>query len=181
MEYLEKVLRKTGLVSILESIVIAILGIILVARPEGTIKLVSAILGIVFMVMGISKIIKYIVNKGRNDFFNYDLVYGLTTIVIGLVVMIYINIIGSILRITIGIWIIYTSFVRLNSAIQIKRIDNKAWIVGMVLAILMFICGLYILLNSGAIVATIGAIMIIYSVIDIIEDIIFMKNLKEIF
>ena len=44
----------------------------------------------------------------------------------------------------------------------------------------MFLCGLYVIVNSGAIVVTIGTIMIIYSVIDIIENIIFMKNIKEI-
>lgn len=181
MDYFERILKKTGWISILESIIIAILGMILLARPEGTLKLVSTILGIVFIIMGISKIIKYFLNNGKNDFFNYDLVYGLTTIVVGLVVMIYMNVIGSILRIIIGVWIIYTSFVRFNSALQIKRIDSKTWIIGLILAILMFICGLYILLNSGAIIATIGAIMIVYSVIDIIEDVIFMKNVKEIF
>ena len=47
--------------------------------------------------------------------------------------------------------------------------------------IIMFICGLYVILNSGAIIVTIGTIMIVYSVIDIIEDVIFMKNVKEIF
>ena len=181
MDYLEKVLKKTGWASIVESVVFAILGSVLVAKPEGTLKFVSTVLGIVFIIMGISKIVKYIANKGKNDYFNYDLVYGLTTIVIGLVVMFYMDIIGSILRIIIGIWIVYTSFVRFNSAIQIKNINNTACVIGMILAVLMFACGLFILLNSGAIIATIGAVMIAYSVIDIIEDIIFMRNIKDLF
>ena len=180
MEYMKMMLKKTGWVSILESIIFAILGIILVCRPEGTIKMITWILGTIFIVIGISKIITYFKSKGKNDFFNYDLVYGLMAIVIGIIAMVYMNIIGTIFRIIIGVWIIYTSFVRINSSIQIKRLGSKVWVYGLILAILMFICGLYVIVNSGAIVVTIGTIMIIYSVIDIIENIIFMKNIKEI-
>lgn len=181
MEKLKKILKKTGWVSILESIIFAILGIILVCKPEGTMRLITTILGTIFIIMGIYKIIIYFASKGVNDFFNYDLIYGLTSIVIGIVSMVYLDVIGSIFRIIIGIWIIYSSFVRINSAIQIKNIGNRAWIYGLILAIIMFICGLYILVNEGAIIVTIGSIMIIFAIIDIIENIIFMKNVHNIF
>lgn len=180
MESLKKILKKTGWVSILESIIFAILGIILVCRPEGTVKLITTILGTIFIVTGIYKIIVYFASKGTNDFFNYDLIYGLTSIVIGIVAMTYMEVIGSIFRIIIGIWIIYTSFVRINSAIQIKRIGSNAWIYGLILAIIMFACGLYTIINKGAIIVTIGSIMIVYAVIDIIENIIFIKNVNEV-
>ncbi len=180
MEYMKMMLKKTGWVSILESIIFAILGIILVCRPEGTVKMITWILGTIFIVIGLTKIIAYFNSKGKNDFFNYDLVYGLMAIVIGIIAMVYMNIIGTIFRIIIGVWIIYTSFVRINSAIQIKRLGSRVWMYGLILAIVMFLCGVYVIVNSGAIVVTIGTIMIIYSVIDIIENIIFMKNIKEI-
>ena len=45
----------------------------------------------------------------------------------------------------------------------------------------MFGCGLFIALNSGTIIVTIGIVMIVYSIIDIIEDIICMINIKELF
>ena len=94
--------------------------------------------------------------------------------------MAYMNIIGSVFRIIIGVWIVYTAFVRINSAIQIKRIGSKAWIFGLILAVLMLICGLYVIIYSNAIIVTIGAIMIVYSVMDIIESIIFMRNINKI-
>ena len=40
---------------------------------------------------------------------------------------------------------------------------------------------MYVTMNSGAVVVTIGVMIIISSIIDIIEDIIFIKNVKEIF
>ena len=133
-----------------------------------------------FMVIGIYKIINYFTSKENNDFYNLDLIYGLTAIVIGIVAMAYMNIIGSVFRIIIGVWIIYTSFVRINTALQIKKLGSIAWIWGLVLAIIMFMCGLYTVINPGTIIVTIGIIMIIYSIIDIIENIIFMKNVNDI-
>ena len=94
--------------------------------------------------------------------------------------MFYLNIIASIFRIIIGIWIVYTSFVRINASIQIKRVGSEAWIYSFILALIMFACGLYVIINSNAIIVSIGIIMIVYTVLDIIENIIFMKNVKEI-
>ena len=48
MEYLEKVLKKTGVTSLVTSIIFAILGIILIANPEETIKFIAIILGVIF-------------------------------------------------------------------------------------------------------------------------------------
>ena len=180
MEYLKEVLKKTGRASIIESIIFAILGIILVCKPVGTIKVITGILGTTFILIGIIKIINYFREKGNNDFFNFDLVYGLTAIVIGIVAMAYMNVIGSVFRIIIGVWIIYTSFVRISTSLQLRKIGGNIWIWSLVLASVMFVCGLYTVINPGTIVVTIGAIMIAYSILDIIENIIFMKNVKEI-
>ena len=75
MENLKRILKKSGWVSILESILFAILGIILVCRPEGTVKIITGLIGTFFIVIGILKIINYFSSKGINDFFNYDLIY----------------------------------------------------------------------------------------------------------
>ena len=180
MGNLKIILKKSGWASILESIIFAILGIILVCKPEGTVKMITGLIGTIFIVIGLLKIINYFSSKGINDFFNYDLIYGLTSIVIGFVAMFYLNVIASIFRIIIGIWIIYTSFVRMNASIQIKRVRSEAWIYSFILALIMFACGLYIIINSNAIIVSIGIIMLVYAVIDIIENIIFMKNIKDI-
>ncbi|MCI9177137.1 MAG: hypothetical protein HFJ28_00760 [Clostridia bacterium] len=178
MEYLKQLLKKTGWISIVESLIFAVLGIILICNPEGTVNTISIILGIIFIVIGIFKIIQYIAAKQKDN--NYDLIYGLTAIVIGIVAMMYMSTITSIFRIIIGVWIVYTSFVRINSAIQLRKLNGNIWIYSLILAILMTICGLYVIINTGAIIVTIGAIMLVYSIIDIIESIIFMKNIKEV-
>ena len=91
MEYVKNLFKKTGWISIVGSIIFAILGIILICNPEGTLQVIAGILGAIFMIIGILKIIRYVTSKGKNNFYNYDLIYGLTAIVIGIVVMLYMN------------------------------------------------------------------------------------------
>lgn len=181
MEYLEKLFKKTGWISILEAIIFAILGAILVWKPVETVTFISYLLGTIFIIIGIAKTINYFLSKGKYDFYNHDLIFGLMAIVIGIVTIVCSNTIGSIFRIIIGIWIIYSSLIRLSLSIKLHTQNISVWIYSLILAIIMFICGLYIALNSGSVIVTIGIIIIVYSVIDIIENIIFMRNVKDIF
>lgn len=81
--------------------------------------------------------------------------------------------------IIIGVWIIYTSFVRISTSLRIKRFGGNVWIWSLLLAIIMFICGLFTVINPGTIIVT-RIIMVVYAVIDIIENFIFMKNVNKI-
>lgn len=181
MEYLKKALKKTGIVSIIESVIFIILGVILVCEPDIALKVISYILGISFILTGIVMIIRYLqINKNYFEFYNYELIYGLMAIVIGFITIYYSSIIETILRVIIGIWIIYSSFIKLALSLKMKNIGISAWIYSSILAIVMFGCGLYIILNSGTILATIGIVMIIYSIIDIIEDILCIIHIKEV-
>lgn len=181
MEYLEKIMKKTGIISIIESLIFIVLGAILVWQADLALKVISYILGACFIITGIIKIIGCIqANKDYFEFYNYELIYALMSIVIGSVTIYYSTAIETILRVIIGIWIIYSSFIKLSLSLKIKNVGHKAWIYSLILAVVMFACGLYIILNSGAILATIGIIMIIYSLIDIIEDIICLVYIKEI-
>ena len=180
MEYIQKILKKSGWIGIIESAVFTILGAILIANPEQTIKIISYILGIGFIILGIYKIIGYIREKGEKDLFNYELIYGIMIIVIGLISIVYSSTIAIIFRIIIGIWIIYSSVIRASSSLKLKNTNSNIWIYTLIIAIAMFICGLYIILNEGTIIMTIGILMVIYGVMDIIENVIFLRHVNDL-
>ena len=181
VEYLDKMLKKTGYISILESIIFIILGGILIWKAETAIKIISIVLGLIFIIMGAGKVIgHFTINKKFVEFYNYELIYGLMAIVFGFIIIYYSSTIETILRIIVGIWIIYSSFVKLALSLKIKQVESKAWIYSIILSLIMFGCGIFIILNEGTIIATVGIIMIIYSIIDIVEDLICIKNIREI-
>ena len=180
MEYLEKVLKKTGVTSLVTSIIFAILGIILIANPEGTIKFIAIILGVIFGLVGLYKIVNYIENKGQYDFYNNDIAYGVIAIVLGIVTICYSTQIGAIFRIIIGLWIVYSAILRINLSIKLKTIDSNVWIYSLIIALIMAFCGIFIICNSGAVIVTLGIVVVIYSVLDAIESIMFLNNVSKL-
>ena len=71
---------------------------------------------------------------------------------------------------------------RLGLSLKIQKLnsDKKIWIVGLIISLIILFCGIYIMVNPGTIIVTIGIIMISYAIMDIIEEVIFIKNVKEI-
>lgn len=177
MEYIKNLFKKTGWISMIESIIFAIFAIILIFNPDSTLNIIADILGVVFIVFGISKIINYFLSKGKLDFYNYDLIFGIMATIIGIVTIVCSESIANVFRIIIGIWIIYSALIRVSFSLKLKSMNNTTWVYTFTLAIVMLLCGLYVALNS---VSIIGAFMLVYAIIDIIENIIFMKNVKEL-
>lgn len=179
---MENFIKKMGWTSILTSIVFAILGFIIYYNPNTTFTVITYIIGAIFIVMGIPRIVSYFKTKANFEAYNYDLVYGIIAILLGIVVIVCSNFIEAFLRIAIGVWILYSGVIRIGAAIRLQNINASkyAWITMLAIAIVMIIFGLYIVAVPGSVVATIGILMVIYSVMDIIEELIFMQNVKNL-
>ena len=173
-------LKKSGWVDILVSIVFAIIGIFMITKADLAIKIISYVLGGMFIVIGIVKIVDYFLSKGSNDLYNYDLAYGTIAIIIGLVTIFCSGLIESMFRIIIAIWIIYSGIVRLSLSLKLHAVEIGIWNVSLILSIIMIIGGIYILFQNGAIILTIGIVILVYSIIDLIENVIFMKHVDEL-
>lgn len=174
-------LRKTGIVSIIESIAIIFVGIVLVIKAEVAVKVIAAIIGGLIILFGIFEIIDYFRTRKVNfEGMNYSLIIGLMAIVLGIVTIYYSVTIETFLRFIIGVWIIYGSLVKLNFSIRMKSIEANGWKICLLFSIVMFGLGLFVLFNIGAFISIIGIIMIVESVLEIIDDLIFIKNIKEL-
>ena len=178
---MESFLKKTGWSSIITSIVTAIIGLIIIYNPTVTMKLVAYVLGTIFMIFGVVKLINYFVAKGTYDFYNYELIYGFLAIVIGIITIAYSNTIGTIFRIIIGVWILYSGFMRLGLVLKLKQLGVNEWKYALIIAVLILICGIFVLAKAETIGVAIGVTILIYSIMDIIEGIIFLRNVDSIF
>ena len=133
-----------------------------------------------FILVGLYKIVNYLQDKGKYDFYNYDIAYGLIAIIIGIVTICYSTQIGALFRIIIGLWIVYSAILRISLSLKLKTINSKVWIYSLLIALFMAICGIFIICNSGAVIMTLGIVVVIYSVLDIIESIMFLKNVSKL-
>lgn len=179
---MEQFFKKIGWTSIITSLAFTVLGIIIAYNPNTTFQIISYILGAILIAYGILKVIEYFKVKGSYDLYNYELVYGIIACLLGIVVIVCSGMIEALLRILIGIWIVYSGAMRLGLAMKLQKLDtdNKIWVPVLLIALAMLICGLYIIAVPGTVIMTIGIIMVIYGIMDIIEEVIFMKNVKDI-
>lgn len=178
-KYLKKYLKKDAMESILAAIIFLIIGVLFVRNPEAIKMTFSYIVGGIFALLGILKIINYFVEKGNEDFFNYDLVFGIIALIIGIILITQYSFINTLFRISIAIWLIYSGLIRGTTAMKLKSFELKNWWVVLVSAILMALAGIYIMSFTGIIEVTLGVIMICYAVIDIINGILFMVDINK--
>ena len=172
--------KKTAWAAAIESLVILAFGILLVAWPDATINIIGNILGVIFIVSGIYKIISFFIARGQYDMFNDDLLIGTVALLIGIAIMIMGEGIANVFRIIIGIWIIYESLTRINAAIKLHAAGISAWCYELILALIMMVAGVFITFNTGAVVQLIGAMMIASGIMSIVGDFIFIHNVNTI-
>lgn len=172
----KKFLKKSGWTDIVTSLIFVLLGIMLIARPESIMSIIAVVLGLIFIVMGVLKVIDYFATN-RED--NYLFAMAVALIIIGIVVMFCADIILSAFRILIGIWIIYSGIMNLLTTIVWKDYKSKLWLTSLILSFAVIVAGIYILTTNGAMLQTAGIAIVIYGIVNVIENVIFIKKVDD--
>ena len=172
--------KQSAWVAIIESLATIILGIFLIAFPDAVIKVIAYIVGIFLVIKGAYQIINYFVVKGQNDYFNNNLLFGIISGLVGIAALVMGEEIAGVFRVVIGIWIIYESLVRVNTAIKLHAAGIEAWKISLVLALAMLVVGVFITFFEGAVVTLIGWMLILSGVIGIIGDVMFIQSVNSL-
>lgn len=168
-------------VSMVSSIIFLIFGLLLYLSPEGIITIVSSVIGIFLVIVGIYSLIMYFKDR---IYFQGNLISGILALIAGILLITNTNIIATIVPIIIGICMIGLGARKLEISFRFK--DNKVigWSYMLIMSIITIVCGIVLIINpiKGAFIATkiIGMIIMAYSIIDIVDSIIFKNNLKKI-
>lgn len=171
--------------SIINGIIFFCFGLFLFLKPKLTINSISYLLGGILIVVGFLTFLKYILN---NDTvvkkFDIDLIYGIVSIVAGLVLVLNPTAIATIIPLILGIWIVINSSIKLQYLLTFKKYINNNWKIAFTLALFTLIWGIILVLNpfKGAVAftKTIGIFVMIYSLLEIIEGVLFYLNTKTI-
>ena len=170
---------KINNINMLSSIIFIIIGTILIFNPEGTLQIISYLIGALFIFMGVVKIFNYFSDKRtKNTYFNDDLVYGIVMIIIGIFAVASVGILAALFRFIVALWIIYNGVLRMVYTFRFKKYGDSMWVVNLVLSIAIIACGAYVLCNSGILIQTVGVFILIYAIMDLVESVIFAKNIK---
>ena len=172
----EKFLKRSSWTDIVISIIFVLFGVLLIAKPDETVGAISIILGIVFIAMGVLKLVEYYTSDTKEDWL---LTVALITVILGVVILFASDAILSLFRVIVGIWIIATGIMDFQTTLVWKEVKSPYWTVAVLLSILMMLAGIVILINQNILITTIVIIIVVYAVLDIIDRIIFMKKIND--
>lgn len=177
-------MSKFGKASIISSIGLAILGLLLFFQSELTIVSISYIIGAILVGVGTLGIIKYINNSNKGEKIELDLVYGVVTVILGIIVISYPKAIASIIPFIIGVLIIINSTNKLQYSLELKKEDNDLWKSTMILSIVAILVGILLIFNpfKGAefITKVVGILIFLYAIVDIITTISIKKTVIDV-
>jgi len=175
-----QVARSSGWLAILESLIIGVLGGILIANPEGVMRVIFYVVGIFLMVKGVYKIVNYFAVHGRYDYYNNDLLYGIIALVFGVIAVVLWEQLTGAIGIVVGAWMIYGALVRMNTAIKLHAAGVREWFYVLLLSLVMLALGIYMIVSVGVVVTVVGWVMIAAAVIGILEDILFLRHVDAV-
>ena len=182
---MDNLMKKFFRTSIVTSTILVILGMLLFFKSEATIITIAYIIGAILIALGAVAIITFIKNTNNVEKNQLDIVYGVVTIIMGVLVVSTPEAIASIIPIIIGIGIVISSATKLQYSFELKSCNNPQWKATMIVSIISTICGIILLFNpfKGAVVITqvVAIFIIVYGLLDIISTIIIKKNVNAIY
>ena len=178
---MEKIMKKFFRSSLITAILLIALGILLICQSEATIITISYVLGGVIIALGVLAAIKFFQNIKQHKG-ELDLVYGIISVVLGIIIIKNPEAIASIIPMVLGVCIIISSSSKLQYAFELKANNNNLWKTTMVISIISTVCGLVLLFNPFKAIAyftkVVGIFIIIYAILDLVSTYTIRRNVK---
>ena len=140
-----QVLKKVKLAYSMVSLVMLLYGIFLLVYPQLGIQWIYKIGGILFIIVGIAKIIGYFSKDILQLAFQHDLAMGILSVIIGLLTLIWTKDMIRILTICLGLFMLVEALLKIQTSIDAKRIGMGHW---------------WMILVLGLITASIGGMLV---------------------
>ena len=170
--------------SILGALALVVLGILLIFESEATIVTISYVIGGILVAIGVLALLKFYKEVKENDDTGMDVVYGIISVILGIVVISNPKAVASIIPIVMGLIIILNSGTKLQYSIELKKSNNNLWKSTMILSLISTLCGVLLIFNpfKGAAFLTklIGFLILLYAILDIISTITIKNTVKKI-
>lgn len=129
------------------SILTALVGLILLLMPSLTNKLIVYGIGIVLLVYGAGRIIRYMKRDAAYGMVDHDLSAGLFCAVTGLFMLLYSSVVISILPFLFGLFLIFGAARSIQTAFDVRRFHGMHWILHLVIGVFFAIVGVEAIRN----------------------------------
>ena len=168
---------------IVVSVLFCIAGILFIALPEISTKIVGIEIGIAAIVFGIVKLIGYFSKDLFRLAFQFDLEFGIILVVLGTVVLFHPENLMAFIAVAFGIAILFDGLFKIQIALDAKRFGIKDWWLILSLAILAGIVGVALIFDfafgAGVLTILMGVSFLsegILNLYTVIRTVLIVKN-----
>lgn len=148
------------------SVVYIVAGLALIIWPSFMEGMICTILGIVAIVFGIIRLINYFVGDKFEALMRYDMVIGIFLVGLGLFVLIFPGVVISFLPVVFGLFLILSSLVKLQNAVDLKRLDYDRWWLILILAAVSIVLGVILICNPFGVIHLLLTFVGVFFVVD---------------
>ena len=160
-----------------------VLGLVMVIFPETTEKTFCLSLGAIAAVLGIISLVTYFSRDFEDSVYRYDFVNGVMLILLGLLFIVKMEMIIKLIPIMLGVMILANGIMKLQHAIDLKRIEFSGWLYVLVFSLLCLSVGAVCLFRPAFIASTIiilmGISFLFCGITDFITLFLMIRKVKE--
>ncbi|MBO6008547.1 MAG: DUF308 domain-containing protein [Lachnospiraceae bacterium] len=158
-------------------LICVIIGIIDLVNPEKMLNIIAYALGISAIICGLVFIIVYVARDVKYNLNNNDFLSGLIAVVVGIVILIKWQQFMELVPIVLGVLIIVSGCIKLQDAIDLKKLDHPAFLMMLIVAIVFIIFGSILVANPFKseiiLMRIIGVSLIIAGMTDLFTSVFF--------
>lgn len=177
-EFIKKYSKNTLLISVL----LLILSIFLMLKPLSSINVIVRLFAGIIVIDGIIHIVSYFKTPREFKIFSFEFLEGIVEIIAGGFTLFFPQWISTIFPIIIGVWIILSSIIKFQLALNLKNVERSNWLMLLLLSIITMVLGIIIIFNpiisTITITAISGIILFTSELINIVEYIFILVKLK---
>lgn len=127
------------------SVIMLVLGLVLLIWPEMSLSILCYLIGAMLIIGGVVKLVGYFSKDLYRLAFQFDLAFGILSILLGIVFIAHPEHIISILPIVMGIFVLVEGVLRIQTAMDAKTFGLSTWWMMIILAIATSGCGLLLI------------------------------------
>lgn len=176
-------IKKIYNISLISSILLFVFGLLMTINSEAFLKTMTIILGVILIIIGVFPIFEYFRTKGSLGA-GIGLISGIFSVVCGLMFLFNEDMLMILVPVFIGVWMIINGINKIQLALQLRDDNENTWIITFVYSIIIVILGGFFVIKpvSGAniVATTIGIILCIYAIFDIVDCILIKIKVKKI-
>ncbi len=176
-------LKRMKLNTFLVSLLYVVLGVIMMLFPRSTMETLCYVFAGVLFLIGLVYTVSYFKRNVVESYYRYDLVYGLVTILCGFLIIIKVDLLINLIPIIMGILIFGNGIIKLQHAIDLKRVNFSGWFYVLIFSLLCITIGTVLIFQPAFIADTvtiiIGISFAFSGITDLITLLLISKKMKD--